>query len=135
MPLLYRCPAGSVALSVAPRLASWDRAGSPGQIRLSTFLSHIEAEAEPLIAAINGRLSVELTVGLPESTPLTSGGRDLDNYLYPIAQRLGGQRGISRNPRTGSSGLACSPRPAFPWYGRRPSRPRAGLSPNGCAGR
>lgn len=111
MPLLYRCPAGSVALGVAPRLASWDRAGSPGQVRLSTFLSDVEAVAEPLIAEIDGRFSVELTVGLPESMPLASGGRDLDNYLYPIAQRLGGQRIAAMFGRKarGPSRLAIGP--------------------------
>jgi hypothetical protein len=92
MTLLYRRPTGSVALSAAPQLANWDRAGSPGQVRLGSSLFDIEVVAGPLIAAINGRLSVELTVGLPGSMPLTSGGRDLDNYMYPIAQRLGGGR-------------------------------------------
>jgi hypothetical protein len=31
-------------------------------------------------------------VGLLDQVPLTVGGRDLDNYLFPIAQRLGPRR-------------------------------------------
>jgi hypothetical protein len=89
MTTLYCRPARRVALSVEPRLASWDSAGSPGQVRLGEFLDHAEAAAVPMIAAIDGLLAVELTVGLRDELPLTGGGRDLDNYLFPLAQRLG----------------------------------------------
>ncbi len=37
-------------------------------------------------------LSLELAVGLPKGVPLTSGGRDLDNYLFPLVHRLGAGR-------------------------------------------
>lgn len=37
-------------------------------------------------------LAVELAVGLPPGAPLISGGRDLDNYLYPLVTRLGAGR-------------------------------------------
>ncbi|HEY4851680.1 MAG TPA: hypothetical protein VII22_12840 [Streptosporangiaceae bacterium] len=73
-------------------MASWDVAGSPGQVTLGEFLDHAEAVAAPMIAAIDGLLAVELTVGLREELPLTGGGRDLDNYLFPLAQRLGPAR-------------------------------------------
>lgn len=89
---LYRRPAGAAQLTVAPQLASWDRAGSPGQVRLSDFLSRAEAMAAPMMAGVDGPLSVELVVGLPGHLPLTGGGRDLDNYLFPLAQRLGPAR-------------------------------------------
>lgn len=35
---------------------------------------------------------MELIVGLPDDVPLTVGGRDLDNYLNPVARRLGPPR-------------------------------------------
>jgi hypothetical protein len=90
--VLYRRPLRPVRLSMEPQLASWDRAGSPGQVRLGRFLSHAEATAAPMMAAVDGSLSVELTVGLPGELSLTGGGRDLDNYLFPLAQRLGPAR-------------------------------------------
>ena len=88
MTTLYRQPTRRVALSVEPRLASWDVAGSPGQVRLGDFLGHAEAVAAPMIAAVDGLLAVELTVGLRGELALMGGGRDLDNYLFPLAQRL-----------------------------------------------
>lgn len=42
-----------------------------------------------MIAAVKGPLVVELTVGVRDELPLTGGGRGLDNYLFPLAQRLG----------------------------------------------
>jgi hypothetical protein len=92
MTTLYCRPAHRIALTVKPQLASWDFAGSPGQVRLGDFLDHAEAAAAPTIAAIDGLLAVELTVGLRGELALTSGGRDLDNYLFPLAQRLGPTR-------------------------------------------
>jgi hypothetical protein len=90
--MLYSRPAGPIRLSVEPELASWDRAASPGQVRLNHFLGHAAAVAAPMMAAAGGLLAVELTVGLPDHLPLTEGGRDLDNYLLPLAQRLGPAR-------------------------------------------
>ena len=92
MTTLYSRPTRRVALSVQPQLASWDIAGSPGQVRLGDFLDHAEAAAAPMMAAVDGLLAVELTVGLPGELSLTGGGRDLDNYLFPLAQRLGPAR-------------------------------------------
>lgn len=109
--MLYCRPAGAVQLTVEPQLASWDRAGSPGQVRLGNFLSHAEATAAPMLVAESGRLTVELLVGLPDHLPLTSGGRDLDNYLFPLAQRLGPARIAAMFGRKihGPSSLAISP--------------------------
>jgi hypothetical protein len=45
-----------------------------------------------MMAGVEGLLAVELTVGLPGRLPLTYGGKDLDNYLFPLAQRLGPER-------------------------------------------
>lgn len=90
--MLYRRPAGRMSLSVGPQLASWDRGGSPSQVRLGRFLDHAEALAAPVMATGDGPFAVELTVGLSDHLPLTGGGRDLDNYLFPLAQRLGAMR-------------------------------------------
>lgn len=92
MTMLYCRPVGSIRLCVDPQLASWDRAGSPGQVKLSRFLDHAEAAAAPTMRALDGPLAVELTVGLPGHLSLISGGRDMDNYLFPLAQRLGAAR-------------------------------------------
>ena len=77
-----------MALNVQPQLASWDIAGSPGQVRLGDFLDHAEVAAAPMMATVDGLLAVELTVGLPAELSLTGGGQDVDNYLFPLAQRL-----------------------------------------------
>ena len=69
-------------------IISWDIAGSLGQVRLGEFLDHAQAAAAPTLAAVDGLLAVELNVGLRDEPPLTGGGRDLDNYLFPLAQRL-----------------------------------------------
>jgi hypothetical protein len=92
MTTLYCRPTRRVALSVEPQLASWDIAGSPGQVKLGEFLKHAETQAAPILAAVDGLLAVELNVGLGEELLLTGGGRDLDNYLFPLAQRLGPAR-------------------------------------------
>jgi hypothetical protein len=111
MAMIFRRPAGAVRLSVAPELASWDKAGTPGQVRLAGFLAHVDALAGPMMAAISGRVAVELTVGLPDQVPLIDGGRDLDNYLFPIAQRLGPRRvaAMFGQKAHGTSWLAVSP--------------------------
>lgn len=85
---MYCRPTHRVALSVQPQLASWDIAGSPGQVRLANFLGHAKAAAAPMTAAVDGLLAVELTVGLSSELSLISGGRDLDNYLFPTSSRL-----------------------------------------------
>jgi hypothetical protein len=92
MTTLYCHPTQRVVLSREPQLASWDIAGSPGQVRLGEFLDHAEALAAPILASVDGLLAVELNVGLRDELPLTGGGRDLDNYLFPLAQRLGPAR-------------------------------------------
>jgi hypothetical protein len=78
------------SLDMTPRLESWDKSGSPSQIALSSYLDHVvvvlgdEPREEPL--------SLHLNVGFDEGVSLTSGGRDLDNFLFPVVRRLGWQR-------------------------------------------
>jgi hypothetical protein len=111
MVLMYRRPADAVQLSIEPRLASWDRAGHPSQVRLADFLAHVDAVARPVMALLDGRVAAELTVGLPDALPLINGGRDLDNYLFPVVQRLGRQRiaAIFGRKIRGPSSLAIGP--------------------------
>jgi hypothetical protein len=78
--------------SVKPQLASWDRAGHPSQVKLARFLAHVDAIAGPVLAAASGRVAAELIVGFSDGVSLIDGGHDLDNYLFPVAQRLGPQR-------------------------------------------
>jgi len=89
VPAVYEEPSGlPVVLHVPPRLASWDAKGHPSQVALASYLDALEAGLGPLPAASRGRRAVKLSVGLG-SLPLTTGGRDLDNYAYPVAARLG----------------------------------------------
>ena len=92
MAMVYRCPVGVIRQSVKPQLASWDRAGLPSQVKLAHFLAHVDAIAGPVLATVGGRVVAELIVGFSDGVSLTHGGHDLDNYLFPVAQRLGPQR-------------------------------------------
>ncbi|WP_207935695.1 hypothetical protein [Actinomadura sp. KC216] len=57
-------------------------------------------------------VAVELTVGLPAGVPLIGGGRDLDNYLFPVARRIGAARihaAFDYKRAAVPSGIAISP--------------------------
>jgi hypothetical protein len=71
-------------LRVVPRLASWNKAGDPDQVRLRAYLDDTEA----LLAAsrIDGQWALRLDVGLPTARDLLDVA-DLDNYAYPLAHR------------------------------------------------
>jgi hypothetical protein len=92
MAMVYRRPVGVMRQSVKPQLASWDRAGHPSQVKLARFLAHVDVIAGPVLATVRGRVAVELIVGFSDGVSLIDGGHDLDNYLFPVAQRLGPQR-------------------------------------------
>jgi hypothetical protein len=100
--------------SVKPQLASWDRAGHPSQVKLARFLVHVDAIAGPVLATVSGRVAAELIVGFSDGVSLIDGGHDLDNYLFPVAQRLGPERvaAIFGRKIHGPSSLAVGPRPA-----------------------
>ena len=70
----------------------WDRAGHPSQVKLARFLAHVDAIAGPVLATVSGRVAAELIVGFSDGVSLTDGGHDLDDYLFPVAQRLGPER-------------------------------------------
>jgi hypothetical protein len=111
MVMVYRQAVNAVRLSVEPRLASWDRAGHPSQVGLASFLAHVDALAAPAMTAVRGRVAVDLTVGLPDTVSLIDGGRDLDNYLLPVARQLGPDRVAAMFGRKihGPSSLAVGP--------------------------
>jgi hypothetical protein len=111
MAMVYRRPAGAMRQSVKPQLASWDRAGHPSQVKLGRFLAHVDAIAGPVLATVSGRVAAELIVGFSDGASLIGGGHDLDNYLFPVAQRLGPQRvaAIFGRKLHGPSSLAVGP--------------------------
>ncbi|GAB2865706.1 hypothetical protein GCM10027176_79300 [Actinoallomurus bryophytorum] len=88
-PTQYGKPRGEyVPLRVQPRLASWMAAGHPDQVRLEEFLSHACERVQGQLERAPEPLALSLEVGLPGSTSLV-GSHDLDNYLLPLAKRLG----------------------------------------------
>lgn len=84
-------------LPVPPRLASWNKAGDPDQIRLAGYLDAAEGLLSLSLEKLSGPLALRLDVGLPRSAALLD-QRDLDNYLFPLATRLS---------RAGTRTLAC----------------------------
>jgi hypothetical protein len=73
-------------LRITPRLASWNKANDPDQIRLGAYLDDTQA----LLAGsrINGPWAMRLDVGLPSARDLLDAA-DLDNYAYPLVKRIG----------------------------------------------
>jgi len=111
-PRRYRWPTAIRApLPAAPVLASWDRHDHPSQKALTAFLDTLEPLVRPTLAAPPADLALALEVGLPATTPLTSGGRDLDNYLFPIAARFGPARftAVFARKHHGPSALTIGP--------------------------
>lgn len=80
-----RPESGTQQLRVTPRLASWNKADDPDQVRLREYLDDTEA----LLAGsrIDGPWALRLDVGLPTARDLLNAA-DLDNYGYPLAYRL-----------------------------------------------
>ncbi|MET8809703.1 hypothetical protein [Streptomyces sp. NPDC004546] len=94
MPVLFSPPAiAPVRLPVPPVLESWDGAGHPSRQRLIAYLDCVAALAPQAVAEDSARsLALALDVGLAHDVALTRGGRDLDNYLFPLARRFGAGR-------------------------------------------
>jgi hypothetical protein len=111
MAMVYRRPTGVMRQSVKPQLASWDRAAHPSQVKLGRFLAHVDVIAGPVLATVSGRVAAELIVGFGDGASLIDGGHDLDNYLFPVAQRLGPERvaAIFGRKIHGPSSLAVGP--------------------------
>jgi hypothetical protein len=82
----YARPEGdNQQLRVTPRLASWNKADDPDQVRLRTYLD----DTEELLTAsrVDGPWALRLDVGLPTGRDLLDAA-DLDNYAYPLASHL-----------------------------------------------
>jgi hypothetical protein len=79
-------------LRTAPVLESWEKADHPSQQRLRAYLDQIEALVNSSVPLSSGHLAIELTVGFRPGVAVDSGGHDLDNYLLPVARRIGPQR-------------------------------------------
>lgn len=81
-----RPESNALQLRSGPRLASWDSANHPDQIRLQAYLD----DTEELLASsrIEGPWALRLDVGLAADRDLLEAA-DLDNYAFPLACRLG----------------------------------------------
>jgi hypothetical protein len=77
----------NVALPTAPRLESWDAAGSPAQSALTAYLRELEQLARPILASMDGALAFALDVALPPGADLLA-QQDLDNYFLPAVRHL-----------------------------------------------
>jgi hypothetical protein len=86
---VYALPVSDwLPLETTPPLESWNRKGDPAQERIERFQDCLIPLLEPKLASLQGQeLTIALTVGLQNGTPLTTGGRDLDNYVFPLVQR------------------------------------------------
>ena len=86
-PIRYAGVPADVPLPSAPRLESWDAAGSTSQTELIAYLRELERLAAPLVASVDGPLAFALDVALPPEADLLV-QRDLDNYLFPAVRHL-----------------------------------------------
>jgi hypothetical protein len=86
-PVHYGPVSANVPLPSAPRLESWDAAGSASQSALTAYLRELEQLAAPLVASTDGALAFALDIALPPGTDLLD-QRDLDNYLLPALRHL-----------------------------------------------
>lgn len=111
-PIFYARPSGErYTLKLAPRLASWNRADHPDQLRLTAALEHAADVVLPRLPVSSEPLALRLDVALPISTPLLD-QHDLDNYLYPLVSHLtkrSGQRIVSAwcSKSHGDRSLVC----------------------------
>jgi len=91
---LYARPdmAARIPLAREPVLESWNGREHPDQLRLRAYLDTVAAQVGSAAWPAQESRVVELIVGLPSTSPVDRGGRDLDNYLFPVARRLGAGR-------------------------------------------
>lgn len=82
----YLRPEGEgLTLRKAPRLASWNKATDPDQVRLREYLEDTAELLAP--AVVLGPWALRLDIGLPAGRDLIDMA-DLDNYAFPLATRL-----------------------------------------------
>jgi hypothetical protein len=86
--IFYSRPeSASIPLGLQPRLASWNAAAHPDQVRLREVLDDAATAVAPGLAGVTEPLALRLDVGLPTSVELLA-QHDLDNYAYPLAAHL-----------------------------------------------
>jgi hypothetical protein len=79
-------------LPIQPLLATWEKKSHPSQQAMRKYLDAVREIAKPALGTSDDYLGLELVVGLDDNIDLTSGGRDLDNFLYPLIFDLGWHR-------------------------------------------
>jgi len=79
-------------LGVEPALASWDKAGSPGQARSAAFIAGVHAVIAEHVTSTPDPLALRLDIGLPDAVPLLT-YHDLDNYLFPLVPKVAASTG------------------------------------------
>ncbi|MEU1841167.1 hypothetical protein [Micromonospora chersina] len=88
LPVFYTRPESvGRTLSVPPALASWDTAGSPGQVRSAAFAADVLAAIAPKLRLTPDPLALRVDIGLPDIVPLLA-LNGLDNYLFPLVPKL-----------------------------------------------
>jgi hypothetical protein len=75
----------ALVLRTTPRLASWNKATDPDQIRLREYLEDTKRLLSP--STVTGPWALRLDVGLPPGRDLIDMA-DLDNYTFPLAVHL-----------------------------------------------
>ncbi|MFD0783354.1 hypothetical protein ACFQZ8_05380 [Micromonospora azadirachtae] len=75
-----------------PVLESWNAADHPDQRRLRAYLDEVIRLVGADALPPGEPLALELVVGLPATIAPDRGGRDLDNYLFPVVRRIGAGR-------------------------------------------
>ena len=113
MAMLHCRPASVGRLGIDPQLASWDRAGSPSQLRLANFLTHVDVMAAPMIAAIPARRLRDaggpgIQLRLDELAAL-KGCLRLPETVRQLERRLA-RCDPSNRPRAGGTRLGCPQR-------------------------
>ena len=88
LPAFERPSGDPIELGQAPRLASWNRSDHPDQIRLRAYVEHVQNQIASGLSQLAGPITAMLDVGLPSEVDLLT-NRDLDNYLDPIASKIG----------------------------------------------
>src|SRR5438046_1479549 len=103
--ILYRRPESApIVLTLAPRLANWDKNTTPGPRALREYLKHLDEVAGEAVRGASGSLAIELSVDIAPTLDLLTGGRDVDNFLQPVVDALGRAKFASAWVRKGHLG-------------------------------
>lgn len=100
--VVFGPPSGpELQLQMGPRLESWDAKTARSQVELANYLDYLATLVKPALNTEGDPLGLALKVGLPAGKDILAGGRDLDNFLFPILRRLGHQRFVSAQAEKG----------------------------------